>query len=281
MNNTENVAYILTGENLTLVLNGRAYTVPTSNRFFPQMKVALKEKNYTLLLDLIDKSKGIATATNGAISVENGVVKYGGEVIHNVVTQRILDFLQNDLPFAGLVKFLENLLQNPSKRAVEETYTFLENKSLPITEDGHFLAYKAVQHNYKDKHFGRIDNSIGKTVKVVRNTVDENWRQACSSGLHVGSIGYVQGFAHGNDKKILVKVNPRDVVSVPAEETKKMRVCEYVVISDYVEDLNEPSYRAEKVGAHPIKTVSRHKFANDTHLKLKRNKLGHFTSKRK
>jgi hypothetical protein len=56
---------------------------------------------------------------------------------------------------------------------VTELYGFLEKGNLPITNDGHFLAYKKVRKDYKDCHSGTMDNSIGQVVEMERNQVDD------------------------------------------------------------------------------------------------------------
>ena len=164
-----------------------------------------------------------------------------------------------------MVRFLDNLMVNPSFRAVNELYTLLENHGLPITDDGCFLAYKAVRNDYTDIRTGTFNNAVGQVVQMLRNQVNENYHEDCSHGLHCGSLGYVVDFGHftkgqpvgpGGNRLLVVKVNPKDVVSVPhyAGHTK-MRVCEYVVvdeIKDVVKELDKVSvYKADATPAEP------------------------------
>jgi len=148
-----------------------------------------------------------------------------------------------------MVKFLENLMQNPSARGVSETYWFLENYGLPITDDGCFLAYKAVRSDYTDIYSGKFLNSVGSVVSMPRNMVDDNYGVDCSKGLHVGALDYVVGYGHfvkgevrsaNGNRLLIVKVNPKDVVSVPKYEGHtKMRVCEYTVASEILDVVKE------------------------------------------
>ena len=79
-----------------------------------------------------------------------------------------------------------------------------------------------------------ISNKVGNVVEVPRNTVDDNWRLDCSSGLHVGSIEYVRNFcANDQNRVVIVKVNPADVVAVPEYECTKLRTCKYEVVGEY------------------------------------------------
>jgi hypothetical protein len=126
---------------------------------------------------------------------------------------------------------MENLMANPSYRAVNELYGFLEKNNLPITSDGHFLAYKKVREDYKDCHSGTFDNSVGKVVEMERNQVNDNKEQTCSAGLHFCSEGYLRHF--GGERVMILKINPRDVVSIPTDyNDSKGRCCRYEVIGE-------------------------------------------------
>jgi hypothetical protein len=139
--------------------------------------------------------------------------------------------MEEGLPSTPYIRFLENLMQNPSSRSRSQLYRFLEHQGLPITEDGCFLAYKGVDENYYDKHTGNISNRIGQRVTMERNRISDDPSIGCHTGLHVGSERYAVDFG---DRTVICKINPRDVVSVPLDcECQKMRVCAYEVTADY------------------------------------------------
>lgn len=233
----QNVAFNITNDAVVLVLNGEAFTGSREYAEKAGVLVALKNKDYSKAADLLNKEKAIVRRSLGAFTIEGGTIFFNDTPIHNVVATRIVELSDAGLPFMPAVKFLENLLQNPSKRAVDEGYDFLQHRGLPLTEDGFFLAYKSVRSDYKDKYSGTIDNSVGQVVEVPRNTVDDNREHECSHGLHVGALAYSgpQGWYHSaGDKVVIVKVNPRDIVSVPRDHSaQKLRVCRYEVISDF------------------------------------------------
>jgi hypothetical protein len=140
-----------------------------------------------------------------------------------------------------MVQFMENLMQNPSKRAVTELYGFLEKNSLPITPDGHFLAYKRVRFDYKDCHTGTMDNSVGKVVEMERNNVDDDKDRTCSTGLHFCSQSYLGHF--GGERIVIVKINPRDVVSIPSDyNDSKGRACQYEVVDEIDKDKADEAF---------------------------------------
>ena len=116
----------------------------------------------------------------------------------------------------------------------------MQNKHLPITSDGHFLAYKAVNNKFMDKYTGTVDNSIGQKPTMTRFGVDDDRNNGCSSGLHAGTLDYVQSYGsfceddERTDRCIIVKINPEDVVSVPLDcECQKLRTTSYEVIKLY------------------------------------------------
>jgi hypothetical protein len=152
-----------------------------------------------------------------------------------------------NLPFEPLVKFLENLMQNPSHRAVNELYDFLEAGELPITEDGHFLAFKNVRSNYMDIHSGTFRNQVGDVCEMLRNKVDEDKDRTCSYGLHFCSIAYLPHFSDSDGgHTMIVKINPKDVVAIPADyNNTKGRTCKYEVVAEYKEDWRSKIDRGE------------------------------------
>lgn len=123
---------------------------------------------------------------------------------------------------------------NPSHRAVQELYSFLETGSMALTEDGYFLTYKKIRENWTDIHSGTFDNSIGAKPYMPRNMVDENSEKTCSNGLHVCSYDYLSHFGGcDSNRVVLCKVNPKDVVAIPKDYSNtKMRVCEYEVLQE-------------------------------------------------
>jgi hypothetical protein len=78
----------------------------------------------------------------------------------DMFTGTIMDMIQQGYPFEPMLNFLDNMSQNPSDHAIVELFEFMENKNMPITPDGHFLAYKAVKSDYKDIYSSTFDNSV-------------------------------------------------------------------------------------------------------------------------
>lgn len=237
MNKT--TAYTITGTGrISAVINSKAYTVDKDHPNYARLLDSVKTKAWDEFVNLVNLTHGLAEYITGDIQISDGVIIYAGEILHNTLTKRILNFMQNDLPFEPLTMFLANLLQNPSKRAVDELYDFLEAGELPITEDGCFLAFKNVRADYFDIYSGTKNNAVGQKPEMPRNLVDEDKNRTCSKGLHFCSIKYLPNFYHTADgHTMILKINPRDVVAIPADyNNTKGRACTYEVVAEYTED---------------------------------------------
>jgi len=247
-NTTTQAAVTITGSGkVCAVINGQSYTIATDHPKYKQVIEAIKQKDWNLFEKLVNISKQVENYASGGVSIQDGAVIYNGEVIHNTLTNRIVKFMGEGLPFEPLVKFMENLMQNPSKRAVDELFDFMDAGEMPITEDGQFLAYKNVRSTYMDIHSGTFRNQIGDVCEMPRNRVDEDKDRTCSSGLHFCSINYLPNFADSNGgKTMIVKINPKDCVSFPVDyNNTKGRCCRYEVVAEYKEDWRSKIQKGE------------------------------------
>jgi hypothetical protein len=241
------VPFMWVDGNLTLILNNKAYQVLKDHLNYRLIIDALPTASSDELLNLVDIEKAVATFSKGQVDVKNGRVYYQNEEVHGSISSRILEFMKQGLPFEPLVNFLNNLMENPSMQSQQELYDFLEHEHLPITEDGHFLAYKAVRSDYMDKYAGKFDNHVGNICEMTRAKVDDNRSVGCSQGLHAGALNYVAnyGCADSGDHIMIVKINPRDVVSVPHDcNHEKLRTCRYEVVGEYQGELLKPLYKS-------------------------------------
>lgn len=243
------IPYLISPTNITLILDGKPYNVEKSHPNFTLIKEALKEKRWDDIVNLVDVPKAVNHYSRGKVSISGDKVFYGNEELHGVIVQRILAFMEEGLDFEPLVKFIERLMANPSRRATEELYAFLEHRNLPIDDEGYFYAYKAVRSDWKDKYSGTIDNSIGKVVEMPRNRVDDDARVGCSQGLHAGSLHYATvefgcpKERGGTDRILIVKIDPADVVSVPFDcNCQKLRTWCYEVVAEFDGPLPDTLY---------------------------------------
>lgn len=230
---------------ITVFIEGKQYTIRATDQSFPRAVEAYKVNDMEMLLNIMSPTLMIQKlyAKYENIEVKDGNVYVYDEPISSLVADRILTYLSQGIDCVPIFKFITRLQNNPSKRAVDELYTFLEHKNLPITVSGTFVAYKAVRNDFTDKHTGRFNNSVGNVLSMPRNKVDDNKEVGCSYGFHAGTLEYASGFASDNDKMVLVEIDPADVVSIPTDcQFQKLRTCKYKVIAEYERPLTEALY---------------------------------------
>lgn len=233
-----NIPYIITNNSITVVFDGISHTLNDGHLNYAAIRKAIIDRQFDKIPALVDIPKAINRYSYGNIKIENGAIKYAGQTVHNYICDKIFSFMKEGLPFEPLVAFLDKLMKNPSKRAVNELYSFLEHKAMPITPNGNFLAYKSVDSNWRDHHTGTFDNSIGNTLEMNRNAVCDDADVGCSVGFHAGSLEYARSFGGGAIRLLIVEIDPSDVVSIPKDSNcQKLRTCKYKVTAEYAQKL--------------------------------------------
>ena len=229
----------ITGANsVTAYLSGKGHTATSEHPNYEAILAAIKkgrknDKSDAKLLALFDTASAVRTFVGKEINIsDSGVLTHNGQVIDNVLTQKIVRMLGEGFDIKSMLNFLINLKLNPSFSSQQELMLFMEANDMPITPDGHLLAYKSVRQNYKDAHSGKFDNSIGSICEMPRGSVNDDRTQTCSAGLHFAAKEYAGGFC-SNGHLMVLKINPRDVVSIPNDyNNQKGRCCRYEVIDE-------------------------------------------------
>lgn len=223
--------FLIQGNNVVVVIDNKPHTISKTHITYQKVIDAIKAGDWEAVKDAIEPKKVVLNYGKGNVSIQGETLFWKGKELHTTLAVKMIEMLREGFPIEPMVMFMDNLYQNPSKRAVDELYGFLERGNLPITPDGHFLAYKRVRADYKDCHTGTMDNSIGQVVEMERYDVDDNKDNTCSSGLHFCSKEYLSSF--GGARTVIVKINPRDVVSIPSDYNQtKGRACRYEVVGE-------------------------------------------------
>ena len=235
------------GKSLNVFFQGKSHTIYATDAKFETAVEEYKNQNWDALHNILNPAQVFLNlyAKYEQIEVKDGNVYVSGEPISNLVASRILDFLAEGVDCVPMFKFITKLNLNPSSRAVNELYTFMEHKFLPVTDNGNFLAYKALRDDFTDVHSGKFDNNVGNVLEMPRNKVDDNKEAGCSYGFHAGTLEYARGFRPCNGKLVVVEINPADVVSIPTDcECQKLRTCKYMVHSEYEVPLEDLTYES-------------------------------------
>jgi hypothetical protein len=247
---------IVSSKSITLLNmeTGETTRISSDHARFNEALALLKEGNYEAVAAITTKgalkrmAEKSADLVDGPLRIEfdgqTVSVSYNNgsefEPLNNALTDRIIRMAEDGFSIAPMMKFLRNLLKNPSKTAVDELYLFLEATNLPITDDGEFIAYKIVRRDYTSHHDRKFMNQPGTVVEMPRNKVDESRHNTCSYGLHFCSKEYLRSYgctSDNSDRLVLVKINPADVVTIPSDyNNAKGRACKYLIWKDITED---------------------------------------------
>ena len=223
--------YLIQGSNIVVVIGNKSHTISKTHITYNKVLEAIKTNDWDAIPDIIEPKKVVLNYGAGNVSIQGETLYWKGKVLNTGLAMRMITMLQEGFPIEPMVNFMENLYTNPSHRAVTELYGFLEKNNLPITPDGHFLAYKKVRNDFLDCHSGTMDNSVGQIVEMERHDVNDNKDETCSTGLHFCGMSYLSHF--GGERTVIVKINPADVVSIPSDYNEaKGRACRYEVIGE-------------------------------------------------
>lgn len=200
------------------------------------------------------KFKKIGGILDGRMAINGEHVTVDYEPVDPVLEAHIFRMLDEDgspkdsRNWRAFAKFIENLYGNTSEFVRNQlfgwmTYENLHGQGLTLTDDGCFIGYKGCEGtpempmsirsgnaivNGVPMH-GQVPNQMGSTVAMRRSEVCDDPAIGCAPGLHVGTFAYAKSWSRG--VLLTVKVNPRDVVSVPVcSDAQKIRVCRYEVI---------------------------------------------------
>lgn len=171
---------------------------------------------------------------------------YDSRPMENALTKHIEKmYVAGDRNWQRYARFLDNLALNPSERSKRHLFRWMERHEVVLTEDGHLLMWKAIRGDGRSSHGGaafvdgvlvegRIPNKVGSVISMPRERVDPERGSACSFGLHVGNKTYAEWFLRQQcggitGRIVMCKVHPRDVVSVPSDDSQKVRTCRYEV----------------------------------------------------
>ena len=233
---SKRVNWFITDQNVTVNYQGQTHIVKRSDPLAADLIQAIKDKRMDDVPHLVSVAQAMEVKSKGKVVVRDGELLVRGVKVPAELAKKIQKFIDEGLPYQPLIKFAENLQDNPSFRAVNELFQFLEKNDHPFTENGNFIAYKRVREDFTDIHTGTFDNTPGlPPVEVPRNQVDEDSSRTCSNGLHVANWHYAhtQFSSHNPSTDIMleVEVNPSDVVSIPTDYNQsKIRVCKYKVL---------------------------------------------------
>lgn len=239
-------------KSVTITARGRAAkTIREDHPNFKQIVRGLVEDDIETdaLYELFDVQKRVVDELqrlSERITYRNQKVYFDGDEAHSKLAEQVKALVIKGLDVTPVVSFWEKVAANPSENSKEQLFTFIDNHQITIFPDGDFVGYKGcnrkgdILYSTRAGHAivdgvdvnGYIPNVVGSVIEMPRSEVMDDPHSECNAGLHIGTFAFASDYArHGS--MLIVKVNPRDVVSVPHASTgQKLRVCRYTVIDE-------------------------------------------------
>jgi len=236
---TKRITGTITGNRITCVIDGRFRSFSMASDQGQKLAEALKRvpQDIDEIRKLGDVASYISAMSFGRVEVDDrDRLRLDGEIVDFGMTSHFLRVLREGFDIDPLVKFIENLAENPEPDLKEDMFAFLQQGNLPFTEDGCFLAFKRVNDDYLDFHSRTVHYPIGGLVEMPRENCAKH-RSACGTGLHVCYFDYLPCFHGGAGRILICKVNPRNVTDIPAGGTHhKLKCCSLEVVGEIPED---------------------------------------------
>lgn len=240
--------------NIVAFIDGELHVAHSTQPNFEEIKALLVDgagevEDTDALRDLFDPSKRAAEifeALGDRVSVKGGVIYLDGDAVHNSLSDQVIRFMREGVEgWQPLVKFFEKVQSNPNEHSREQLYSWLTSNEFSIADDGDIVGYRGVSKDDEGRYWaghrgqaivngvpvnGAVENPVGGVVEMARSEVNHDPTTGCSTGLHVSNYAYAQSYGSST---LEVRVNPRDVVSVPTESGwQKVRVCRFTVVDE-------------------------------------------------
>jgi hypothetical protein len=238
-------SYFDNGNTIVIYTNNTRYTFKRSDNedLFLRVRELYTVGNYEAIasLQLSVTEINLRYGDSELYVTPEGLATINGKQLPSSLTKVLIALFKENAPVLPLIKFWEKLNQNPSYRAVNRLFDFIQTHQITLLPDGDLLLYRVVKTTetpgvFIDIYSGTMRQGIGDIVNIDRNLCDDNDEVTCSRGLHVCSFSYTHyyGNAHsGNDVVVNVSVNPKDVVSIPFDyNNAKLRVCSFTILEE-------------------------------------------------
>lgn len=242
--------YVIGKTNINLMLGDSHYTILVdSNEGKKLIQLISEGAKSSELLEVVDKKteehfSGVVLPDG--IELTETTMLIDGIEIPDVLVEQFNRHFEAKIPVEHLISFIRKLRLNPSYRIRKQLWNFMEASEaaggFTIAEDGDILAYKLVRNDFRDIYSGKFDNSPGQIVQMDRFNVDDDPENTCSTGLHFCAYSYLSSYGSVIDNKVvLVKVNPADIVSIPTDYGfSKARCCRYKVVKEVNNIISQP-----------------------------------------
>lgn len=229
--------------NITMFLNGQLLVTDNSNPRFADIVERVLSDDLEGIAELFEPEEAIRSIfaqLTSDVQINDGIVEFRGQPVNEALSNHIVRLWDAGEEFQPVVRFLEKLQNNPNPDSVERLWSWISDRHLQLTTTGNIIGYKGLRRDGTSKKsgFGDIRNGVplpdrshvlheeGDVIEKSREKVVFDVNIGCAEGLHVGDFSYANSWG---EVVMAVEVDPADVVSVPNDDSRKMRVCRYKV----------------------------------------------------
>lgn len=286
------------GASLTVYKDGKVYTATSTHPNYDDIVAAVVTGDVDV--SLFDVETGIVKKferLSERVSYANGVIYFDGDPQDDICARQIVEAISEGSSYEPFVYFMEKVASNPNAHSREQLFGWMKKHSLTVDSDGDIIAYRGVRVDNEGNFTsttqgpavvdgvpvdGYVPNYIGAVVEMPRSMVQHNPAVGCDTGLHAANWRYASTMG---SVRIKIKINPRDVVSVPTESNEeKMRVCRFTVLEQIdgpvttkVDKAPQPKVESTKIDYEktPLKVLRG--FAQDRKIRVEGRRPSHCT----
>lgn len=237
-------AHLVTARSVTLFIDGKQINIPKAEdgryeKIVELINIGQRSQAVEVAKSAVETLKETLKLTlpGQVIEVLHGRVLINGKINDSGLANHIVELAQRQIPVKHLMAFLGRVSINPSFRARQDLFAWITANDMPVTDDGHFIAFKVVLENYMDIYTGKtFRHRVGDVIEMDRGDVDENPDKTCSQGAHFCGEKYIPSYGSKNsstDRVVVLDVDPAEVVAFPRDyNLAKGRACGYTVIGE-------------------------------------------------
>lgn len=143
--------YIISNSSITFFHNGRPINIQKGSAKYAKILKAFdlpESKQDEAIENILNESKVFAEeAKKEGFEFKGDQVFIDGELLPQVLVDKINSLRKEGLPITLFLNFWRNLKENPDFVVVNDRglYDFLSYRELPLTEDGYLIAYRGVK----------------------------------------------------------------------------------------------------------------------------------------
>lgn len=240
------IPHIENNENVTFFCNGQSYQLSNQSPFYDELIKELQSDTPNI--------EGIISYCNNPvlksylpkgleINLDMESVFYNGEEVNNSAIDYLFKAKQEGKNISSIESFIKRLFKNPNMDTINNLFDFVSLNSMPICDDGCFLAYKVVNENMTSIHDFRTQHKVGENILPILSwdQVDTDRKSTCSYGYHFCSWKYIeeafrgiQGIINAKQVLLVLKIDPEMVAAIPYDyDGSKGRARTYLVESIY------------------------------------------------